>query len=145
MKILQFACLLAVTSLLAGAQTSGWAVVRDVSNACQVSIPPDWKPDKGSWQASGKDDSTLALMSHPGRVVAPMSEIAQETLSVDKMIQNTSQLVLYKFGGKQPGDLTSYGARAPGKGGECSMTLIARKGMTEEQVKKIAATLGPAK
>jgi hypothetical protein len=145
MKILQVACLIAVAPLLAGAQTSGWSVVRDTSNACQVSIPPDWKPDKGAWQASGADHSTLALMIIPGKVTQPMSEIAQQTVSVDKMIQNTSQLVLYTFGGKLPGDLTSYGARAPGKGGECNMTLIARKGMTEEKVKKIAATLGPAK
>jgi hypothetical protein len=134
--------LLAVSAV---AQTpSQWTVIHDKSNACQVSVPADWKPTAGipGSASAPADQGDLQLSSQPGKTVKPFNEMTQKALMVNKMIENTPKMVLYSNEPtKSDHPITPYRAIVPGKDGTCSVMISVRAGVNEDMVKKIAATL----
>jgi hypothetical protein len=88
------------------------------------------------------DQGDLSVSSRAGRTLKPFDDMTQKALMVDKMIENSSKMVFYS---NKPtasdNPITPYRAVVPGKGGTCSAIISVRKGISEEEVKKIAATL----
>jgi pyrroline-5-carboxylate reductase len=141
-------CLAALSLSLSFAQApAGWKTVHDKTNACQVSVPPTWKMGAiPSMADAPADQGDLSVSSHAGKTVKPFSDMTQKALMVDKMIKNTPQMVFYS---NKPtasdNPITPYSVTVPGKGGTCSALISVRKGVSEEEVKKIADTLSASK
>lgn len=144
MKIGKIAFLISVCPFIATPQTNSWQVVRDKANACKVSIPPNWKPSDIPGRANSEaDKADLSISLRAGKTMKPMSEGVQKGSYVEKMIQNTSELIIYTSSLRPDTSVSEYHILGPGKGGVCSVILSASKSLTEDQVKKIAATVGP--
>jgi hypothetical protein len=141
-SVLSFLLLLAVS---ATAQAPGqWVTIHDKANVCQVSVPADWKPTAGipGSASAPADQGDIALASQPGKTLKPFSDMTQKALMVNKMIENTPKMVLYSNAPtKSEHPITPYRAVVPGKDGTCSALISVRAGVSEETVKKIAATL----
>jgi hypothetical protein len=146
---MKFLGLLIIFAAALGAQVpTGWKVLHDKTNACQVAVPADWNvPAQSGWMAMApKDQGDVQLVSQPGRTVKPMNEMAQKALMIDKMIDNTPARVFFASQPtKSAQPLTPYTAHVPGNGGICAAMIAVRPGIAEDMVKKIVATLGPAK
>lgn len=85
---------------------------------------------------------SVAVSGRSGKPLTPLSEMAQKALSVDKLIANTSKLVLYAVKPtKSDNPLTSYIARAAHGDGVCTALIDVRAGVLEDTVKKIATSL----
>ena len=144
MKIGKIAFLISVCPFIATPQTNSWKVVRDKTNACKVSVPPNWEPsDVPGIANSEADKGELIISLWAGKTLKPMSEGMQKGSFVEKMIQNTSELIIYTSALRPDDAISEYHIMGPGKGGVCSVILSAGRGLTEDQVKKIAATVGP--
>jgi hypothetical protein len=141
----KLACLLTISAATAFSQVpSGWKVLHDKTNACQIAVPGDWTVSaQTSWIANAPaDQGSVQLVAQPGKTVKPMNEAAQKALMVAKMIQNTPQVVLYASQPtKSERPITPYHAIVQGKGGTCGALIDVRAGVTEDLVKKITATL----
>ncbi len=126
---------------------AGWKVVKEKTSACQISIPGDWTVSKdlpGNASAPG-NGGDVQVLSQAGKTVKPMSDMAQKALSVDKMIQNTPQVVFFSNPPtKSDNPITPYHATVPGKGGTCVALISARKTVSEDTVKKMVSTLSAA-
>jgi hypothetical protein len=112
-----------------------------------MAVPADWQIDPpGSWMAHAPNDQgQISLISQAGKTVKPMNEMAQKALTVDKMIDNSPQRVFFSNPPtKSEHPITPYHVMTPGKGGTCGALISVRAGVTEEVVKKIAATVGAA-
>jgi hypothetical protein len=148
MNYFRFASLLAITAAtVTGQSPAGWKMLHDKTNSCMVSVPADWTVSAGSpWMANApKDDGDIQIVSSAGRTVKPFNEMAQKALMVDKMFDNTPQRVFFSNPAtKSDKPLTPYHVTVPGKGGTCTALISARPGLSEETVKKIAATLSAA-
>ena len=123
-----------------------WKVIRNKTNACQISIPPDWTIDTkwGSLARAPKDQAEVSVGNQTAGTVQPLSEATQKALMVDKVIENTSQRV---FWANKPPDrglkITPYHVFVPGKAGLCMALISVHPGFSDEMVKKIGETLSP--
>lgn len=146
--------LLLATALVAAASAAsipaGWTTIKDSKGACQVGIPPDFKPNpsfKGLGEGPGQVIS-IQIVSQAGAKVRPLNDLAQKAVRVDKMFDNTNDKLFYStaplkgFDGK-----TSAGWHITviGNGGTCAGIITLLPGASEDLAKKIADTLGPAK
>ncbi len=148
MFLQKVAVLMLLPACHAFAQTpTGWKVVKDKTNACQISIPPDWKPSAAPGSADAPNNQgDLSVASQPGKTVKPYNEMTQKVLMVAKMIHNTAQSVFYASEPtKSDNPITPYHAIVPASGGICSVILSVRKGVSEEMATKIVDTLSPVK
>jgi hypothetical protein len=122
-------------------------MMHDKSNGCQMAVPADWKVDgQAGWMAyAPKDQGNVSLISHPGKTVKPLSEMAQKALAVDKMLDNSPQLVFFSnLPTRSEHPITQYHVTAPGKGGTCVALIDVRGGVTADEVRKIAGTVKAA-
>lgn len=144
-----FSLLFAGAALLSAQTPAGWKMVKDKSGACQMAVPPDWEVNKTlPSMATAPDKSDAMVISQTGRTLKPISAVGQQAIGAEKMIENTAQRT---FWAGKPVSLSGlpavvgYHVTVPGKDGTCGAQITIPKGGSEELVKKIAATLAPAK
>jgi hypothetical protein len=119
----------------------GWKIVKDDKGQCQMAVPPDWTVSKGmAFHKNTPPDQ--AEVAFDTETVVPMVERMQKMWHVDQMFENTSNRVFYSVGGGRSKD---FRVRVPRAGGACNATVTFGPPTTEETVKKIILTLGPAK
>lgn len=139
------ALLLLAGSLSLTAQApAGWKTLKAAKGDCQLSVPADWTITAGlanmASAPANLGQADVAFLA--GKSLMQLNEASQKALSVDKMLENSSKLVLYAVKpGSQANPLTPYFAKAPGSGGLCAANIAVRPGISEETVKKIASTL----
>ncbi len=142
--------LLFAPALPAQTVPAGWRTVKDSRKACQIAVPADWSPWGDSGGAAVLQEASTAIAtvtSQPGQDFAPLSESMQRLLGIpkDKMYENTPKRIFYQeqvSKGKE--DPNTYSFSAPGKNGTCSGHVRSLPTVTEEVVRKIALSLGPA-
>lgn len=136
----------------ASAQTvpSGWNVVKDSKDACQIAVPPDWVPFTDSSGAAVFRDATTAIAvvtSQPGQTFKPLSESQLRLFDIrkEKLFENTAKRIFYQDKtSRNSEDTNAYSAMVPGRGGTCSCHVVFVPSITEEIARKIALSLGPA-
>lgn len=139
-------------ALPASAQTvpTGWKVVKDAKADCQVAVPPDWTPFAEGTGAAVFHDSTTAIAvvtSQPGQTFKPLSNAQLKLLDVpkEKVFENTAKRLFYQDKtSANADDPNAFSSMVPGKEGSCSCHLVAVPSITDEVVRKIALSLGPA-
>jgi hypothetical protein len=129
---------------------AGWQIVKDPKGACQIAVPPDWSPWGDNIGAAVFQDVSTAIAtvtSQPGQDFAPLSASMQRLLEIpkEKVFENSGVRIFYQEQtSKSHEEPNAYSFSAPGKAGTCSGHLRALPGVTEEVVRKIALSLGPA-
>jgi hypothetical protein len=87
--------------LAAQVAPSGWQIVKDSKNACQLAVPPDWSLYGESHSAAVLHDASTALVvvtSQPGQAFAPLSERLKSILNIskEKLFENTANRIFYE-------------------------------------------------
>jgi hypothetical protein len=146
-----FASLILFFTHSAAAQVvpTGWQLIKDSKNNCQIAVPADWSPYGDNYGAAIFHDTTTAMAvvtSQPGQTFRPLSEALLKVLDIpkDKMFENSAKRVFYQdktSGG--PEDPNGYTFSVPGKAGTCSGRLTFVPSITEDAARKIALSLGP--
>ena len=124
--------------------------LKDGKSVCQVLVPADWQPDSDipGIARDPKNLISVTVMWEQDYKVAPMTEMAIQMSSVEKMFENTAQRIFYQgkavtFGPVPKTPWTVY-TPAPQKGA-CHCAISMQPGADEQAAKKVALTLGPAK
>lgn len=129
---------------------TGWQIVKDSKNTCQIAVPPDWSPYGETRSAAVFHDTGTALAivtSQPGQTFSPLTELFQKVLNIpkEKIFENSSKRIFYQdkvsTGADDP---NSYTFSVPGKAGTCSGHLTFLPAIAEDVARKIALSLGPA-
>ena len=135
---------------VAGAQPSGWHVIKDSTGVCQLAVPPDWNVNPHvPNMATGPELADAMIHAEPGKTVRPMNEVVQNVVGVDKMLENSAQRVFWAGKpvsipkGAPP--VVAYRVSVPAKDGSCAGQITIKQGGSETVVKQIAATVAPAK
>jgi hypothetical protein len=129
---------------------TGWQIVKDSKQACQIAVPADWSVYGESHSAAVFHDTSTALAvvtSQPGQTFAPLTEFFQKVLNInkDKFFENTAKRIFYQDKtSANHDDPSSYTFSVPGKGGTCSGRLTFLPSIPEDMARKIALSLGPA-
>ncbi|HUP04455.1 MAG TPA: hypothetical protein VMU19_10725, partial [Bryobacteraceae bacterium] len=96
------------------------------------------------------EDASTAIAtvtSQPGQDFAPLSESMQRLLEIpkEKMFENSAKRIFYEeHSSRNKEDPNTYSFSVPGKAGTCSGHVRALPAVSEETVRKIAQSLGPA-
>jgi hypothetical protein len=106
-----------------------WTTMKDRTSSCQISVPKNW-------------GQPVTLVKGTGKV-RTFSPETQKMVS-DKMLENTEKRVFYilkstSTPAAKPS--TTYQVSVPGDGFHCTAQLIVQPSHSEDEVKKIAATL----
>jgi len=141
-----------LAGLAAAGQTvpDGWKVVQDGKRACQIAVPPEWTILEGSAGADVFRDATTAIAvvtSQPGQEFKPLPESLRKLFGSrgEKLIENSARRILCKDKtSRHADDPSAYSISVPGKGGTCSCRVLFLPAISEDQVKQIAFSLGPA-
>ncbi len=142
--------LLFLPSLPAQTVPAGWQIVTDSKKACQIAVPADWSPWGDNIGAAIYQEVSTAIAtvtSQPGQDFAPLSESMQRLLEIpkDKMFENTPKRVFYQeLASRNKEEPNGYSFSVPGKTGTCSGHVRSLPGVSEDLVRKIAQSLGPA-
>lgn len=149
MKTLLPALALLALPVLADSLPPGWMVLKDPKNVCQVGAPADFKPDpsfKGLAKGPG-DTIEVQVLSSPAPV-KPIMEAVAKVMNIDRLIENTDKRLFYvekPLKGNDGRMLVGWTVKVARQGGNCSAVITTAPGGPEDLVKKIAATVGPAK
>ena len=132
-----------VSPALMAQNPTGWKVLHDKTNTCQMAVPADWKvAPETTWIGQAPNNQGDAEITfQPGKTLKPLSEMAQKALNVAKMFENTPQRIFWssqQTNGDHP--ITPYAVRIAAKGGICAGLISTRSGVSEDVVKKIAST-----
>ena len=137
----------------ASAQTvpSGWKPIRDVKAACQIAVPPEWKPlSESGGSAIFHDPSTAiaVVTSQAGQAFKPLTPAMLKNLGVpkEKIFENSAVRLFFEDRtSTDPDDQSAFTASAPGNnGGTCSCRIVFLPKVGAETARKIVFTLGPA-
>jgi len=143
------ALILFLLPLSAQTVPSGWQVIKDSKNACQIAVPSDWVIYGDSRSAAVFHDASTGLVvvtSQPGQAFAPLPERLQAVLNIDKgkLFENSAKRVFYQDKvSTHPADPNWFTFSVPGKNGTCSGHLTFLPSISEELARKIVLSLGP--
>jgi hypothetical protein len=141
-----FAAGIAAISTLSAAATTpaGWQTTKDSSGVCQISLPPSWSMTPGSPGQFASPDHLLSVLgSGSNRSAAPMTDTEKQESGADKIIENSAQRWLYA-GKPTRQNVITYHVNVPTSRRTCAAELAVKVGYSEDEIKKIAATVGPA-
>src|ERR1017187_996166 len=136
--------------LAAQVAPSGWQIVKDSNNACQLAVPPDWSLYGESHSAAVLHDASIALVvvtSQPGQAFAPLSERLKSILNIskEKLFENTANRIFYEDkSSAHAADPKWYTFSVPGKSGTCSGKLTFLPSLPDDLARQIVFSLGPA-
>ena len=142
--------LFCLPSLNAQGVPSGWQIVKDPKNTCQLAVPADWSTYGESHSAAVLHDPSTALAvvtSQPGQAFAPLTEFFQKVLDIpkDRLFENSKTRIFYQDKtSANRDDPNSYTFSVPGKTGTCSGHLTFLPSLPVDVARKIALSLGPA-
>jgi hypothetical protein len=128
---------------------SGWQIIKDSKNVCQLAVPADWTPFRESVGAATLTDSSTAMAvvtSQPDQAFRPLPESVMRVIDVpkDRVFENSAKRIFYQDKvSKTASETNSYSFSVPGKAGTCSGHLTWAPAVTEEVARKIALSLGP--
>ncbi len=114
------------------AQT-GWKVVKDRTNSCQISVPENW-------------GQSVFMVRSDGKV--RVFDAQTQTMVTERMLENTPKLVFYvmkSHSAQRAQPLVTYQASVPGNGFHCTAQIDVKPDYPEDQVKRIVATFAAAK
>jgi hypothetical protein len=154
-KIMKLRAIIAVLALVFAASINcfsaspagpdGWQTIKDKTGVCQISIPSNWSaiPSMPGQFASPEHIASVLLASHE-RAHATMTDEQKRVYGADKMIENTADLWLYA---SKPNaqNIITYHVNVPISGHVCLAEITVKVGHSEDEIKKIAATVGAAK
>jgi len=136
--------------LAAQVAPSGWQIVKDSRNTCQLAVPPDWSLYGESHSAAVFHDASTALVvvtGQPAQAFAPLSERLKAVLNLgkEKLFENTANRIFYEDkASAHPADPKSYTFSVPGKNGTCSGRLTFLPSVPDDLARQIVLSLGPA-
>ncbi|MBZ5688052.1 MAG: hypothetical protein LAP86_23810 [Acidobacteriia bacterium] len=122
-------CFLLVTSFISAQARLDWVTTKDHTGACQISVPKNWGQSVTLVKGSGKV-----------RTFSPETQ----KMYAQKMLENSAKRVFYVMKSTPtPGAkaYTTYMVSVPGDGFHCTAQLVVQPSYTEDEVKKIVATL----
>ena len=125
---------------------SGWKTVKDnKTGSCQMSVPPSWStiPGTPGQVASPEHLMSILLAGYP-RSAAPMTDVEKRELGAEKIIENSSERWIYA-GKPTTQNVITYHVNIPGAKHVCAAELAVKVGHSEDEIKKIAATVGSSK
>ena len=143
------AVLILLNPLTAQVVPSGWQIVKDSKNACQLAVPPDWSIYGESRSAAVLNDTSTALVvvtSQPGQAFAPLTEHLKSILNIskEKLFENTANRIFYEDkASAHPADPKWYTFSVPGKNGTCSGRLTFLPSLQDDLARQIVFSLGP--
>jgi hypothetical protein len=124
---------------------SGWKTVKDnKTGSCQMSIPPSWSLSSIPGQFASSDNLIGVLIAGYPRSGAPMTDAEKRELGAEKIIENSSERWLYA-GKPTTQNIITYHVNVPGAKHVCAAELYVKVGHSEDEIKKIAATVGSSK
>ena len=138
------------SSLAAQTVPTGWQIVKDAGNICQIAVPADWSLWHDSSGAAVLHDPSNAIAivtSQPQQEFRPLPEAVQKVLEISKesMFENTARRVFYQDKtSRGPQDPSGYSVSVPGKSGTCSGHVTFLPGIPQDTARKIALSLAPA-
>lgn len=126
----------------------GWLTVEDKTGACRMSIPPDWKQEaKWPGHVIAPEQTETTLIAGAKRPRSPMSEADQKALDVDKIFENSPDLWFYSSkpiaGSDGKPSLTLYHVNIIREAGTCIAQILVNQSHPEDEIRKIAASVGP--
>jgi hypothetical protein len=134
-------------SLSATPQTpNGWQTVKDKTGACQMSVPGNWATIPGSPGSVASPEHIMSvLLAGYKRSPAPMTDAEKHEFAVDKMIENSANRWLYATKPVPAQNVIAYHVNVPISNHVCAAVITVKVGHSEDEIKKIAATVGAAK
>ena len=127
---------LVIPVIAAGQAPAGWKPVKDSTGVCQIFVPNGW-------------NQSVMIVHSPHVRLKPMSEDTVTHVGADKIFENTTQRFFFVRKPVAMNDgksfLVNYHVEVPGNGIECIAEINVKQGYSEDEVKKIAATLAPVK
>lgn len=149
--IVSVSALILFCAPFASAQTvpSGWQILRDSKNACQMAVPPDWTPYGDQHGVAVFHDVSTAIAvvtAQPEQDFKPLPDAVQRVMGIPKakMFENSAKRVFYQdMTSENKDNPNAYSIAVPGKTGTCSGHLKFLPDVSEETARKIVLSLGP--
>jgi hypothetical protein len=141
-----------LAKIFASAQTSpdGWVTVKDKTGSCQMSVPRDWKPQPQlPGHVVAPEHTETVLISGFKRPHRAMSESTQKAVIVDKLFENSPERWFYAAkpipGTYGKPTLVVYHVDVARDDGECIAQILVNQNHSEDEVKRIAASVSAVK
>jgi hypothetical protein len=112
---------------------AGWQTLKDKTGVCQLSIPADWH--MGTTVIEGR------VPFHQFNFSAGM----QKVLNIETVFENSPQRVFYVAKAGDPSGSLLYHVEAPGRTKVCIAEISTSASYSQDEVKRIAATLAAVK
>ena len=128
------------------ARPDGWQTIKDKTGVCQMSVPANWAtiPDSPGSVASPEHIMSVLIVGFK-RDQAPMNDAEMHDFGVDKMIENSANRWFYATKPVVAQNIIVYHVNVPISNHVCAAEITVKVGHSEDEIKKIAATVGAAK
>ena len=121
---------------------AGWQTLRDKTGVCQLAVPGNWSLLSLPGHAASPEHMDTTVIE--GRVAYRPFHFSQgemKVLNIDKVFQNSAQRVFYSANtGATPPSLI-YHVEVPGRTKVCIAQISTTPSFSQDEVKRIAATL----
>jgi len=128
---------------------AGWKVLKDLSGACQITVPEAWDsaPDQGWAVLRDAATAIAAVTSLPDQTFRPLPESSLKMLGIprEKIFENSAKRIYYQDKTAAKSSPTNaFTVMVPAKAGTCSSRVAFLPEVPEETARKIALSVGPA-
>lgn len=125
---------------------SGWQVIKDTKQTCQIAVPGDWTTDKIMHSMASSPDKKSTAVIHgvrPGQSLAQVTSTAKQMMKPIQTFDDSSKRVWYSYEsrGRQA---THWYVAVPGNGNVCNADISFEDASFESTAKKIVESIGPA-
>jgi hypothetical protein len=128
------------------APSNGWQTIKDKTGVCQMSVPANWSTIPGTaGQVASPEHIVSVLLAGFKRSPAPMTDAEKHQFAVDRIIEDSAKRWLYITKPVPSQKIIAYHVNVPIAGHVCAAILTVKADHSEEEIKKIADSVGAAK
>jgi hypothetical protein len=147
MTITSVGIVLCSTVAVAAATLAADQVVVDRKNACQMSVPAEWKLDtvlKGSASSADNMDSVVLSSTNRGQSLTDAKAVMQQMSKPVQVLEDSAQRFWYEYvpPNNQNGKTRAWYVGIPVKGNVCGAQITMKDG-NEAAAKSIAMSVKP--
>lgn len=135
---------------LAQGVPTGWKVMKDLEDACQVAVPKDWDTNLPAMAQAPGNKLGVVILFNETEKHTPLDAATLKALDTVKVVENSAKRYFvqskeFKSITGGAGTTRRWMVSIPAQNGRCGITLNLAEGADEATAEKVANSLAPLK